>query len=306
VTAADPRLAFVDTQTQWGASRYGEWRRCRKAHHLRYHLGLVETPIEDDPIDEDDRPRRSYFATGRIVHGVHRWMREGAMLGESREWRAALDVTPELGFDLECVYEAERLVHAYYALWGTDNAGFPEGTKILAVEHEMCAPERSPIAPYTARADAIVELASGEIVIVDDKTRAQAFPKDRAQYARGAATRPQFLGLSWLLRAQESYEGTRRYRPSGVQLNAPVWINAIIKTKIVKVDRIMVPFTHAALDQWALAQAADAAAVRGEQDAPANYSACAPEIGSRCQYFTWCHGTDEERAKHFTVKGNGS
>lgn len=297
MTNADPRKAFEDTQTEYGASRYGEWRRCRKAHSLRYHLRVTETPIEDDPVEEDDRPRRSYFAVGRIVHGVHRWVREGVMAGESRAWRAALDVTPELGFDLEAVYEAERLVHAYYGLWGTDNAGFPEGTKILAVEHEMRAPAGHPIAPYTARADAIVELASGQVVIVDDKTRAQTFPKDKAKYARGASTRPQFAGLAWLHREAAR---PRQGEP------APIWINGIIKTKIVKVDRVMVTMTHDMLDRWARAQADTSAELQRETHAPENWSECAPEIGSPCQYFTWCHGTDEEKRKHFTVKGKAA
>lgn len=309
MTKADPRSVFADTQTAFGASRYGEWRRCRKAHHLRYHLHVESTPIEDDPVEVDERPSTSYFTVGRIVHSAHQWMREGAMVGEVRDWRAVLDIAAErYADDLQAVYEAERLVHAYYALWGTDNAGFPEGTKILAVEHELTAPEGHPIAPYTARADAIVELASGEVVIVDDKTRSQAFPKDRAMYARGAATRPQFAGLSWLLREASRrgmvWQGTARHGEVGLGSLAddpcPVWINAIVKTKVVKVDRVMVPMTHDLLDAWAVAQAHDGAEMRAGGDAP-NWSACAPEIGSRCQYFTWCHGTDEERKKHFRI-----
>jgi hypothetical protein len=33
-----------------------------------------------------------------------------------------------------------------------------------------------------------------------------------------------------------------------------------------------------------------------------NYSACAPEIGSRCQFFEWCHGSDEAKQRYFERK----
>jgi hypothetical protein len=299
-TIALARACLGNTQTEWGASRWGEYRRCHKAHHLRYHLRLSPTP-RDDTDDEDDRDDTGYFEVGKLVASAHQFVREGIMADEARDWRHVLAVAAEGAKDLGHVYEAERLLTGYYGMYGTDNGGFPEGTKILAVEHEMHAPEGSIVAPYSARADAIVQLQSGEIVIVDDKTRSQAFPKDHAKYARGAATRPQFAGLSWLLRENTRSNIERQLQTPPPNAAPSVWINAIIKTKCVKVDRILVPMTHEGLDAWAEAQARDARG--GCNDDSPNYNSCAPEIGSRCWAFTYCHPKGDERERHFQTRG---
>jgi hypothetical protein len=285
------REALANTQTEWGASRWGEYRRCRRAHALRYHLHIAPTRKDPTDLDEDDdRDDTGYFDVGRLVHAGHRFVREGAMAGESkpRDWRNVLAVAAET-HEVEHVYEAERLLSVYYGLRGPENAGFPEGAKILAVEQHFEAPAGSPIAPYTARADAIVRMPSGEILVVDDKTRGQALPKDREKFARGQATNPQFLGLSWLVR-------------EAMSLSEPpsLWLHALIKTKVAKFDALVIPFTPHALTLWQNAQAQDAR--KGCTDNAPNYNSCAPGVGSRCWAFTWCHGSDEERARHFTQR----
>jgi hypothetical protein len=198
---------------------------------------------------------------------------------------------------VEHVYEAERLLSVYYGLRGPENAGFPEGCRILAVEQLFEAPADSAIAPYTARADAIVRMPSGEILVVDDKTRGQALPKDREKFARGQATNPQFLGLSWLVR--QSLAELANVAPDVVDPPS-LWLHALIKTKVAKFDSLVIPFTPHALSLWQDAQRRDASG--GCTDDAPNYNSCAPSVGSRCWAFTWCHGSDEERARHFTQR----
>lgn len=296
---ADPASVLRPTVTEWGASRYGEYRRCHKAHHLRFHLRVRPAPRRppENPLEASEGDGKlNYFDVGKLVAACHQWMREGVLAGEAkpRDWAAPLMHAPLHGYALPEIDEASRLLGAYFMHYGPENAGFPEGSRILAVEHEMRAPEGSRIAPYTARADAILQLPSGEIVIVDDKTRAQAFPKGREWYAQGAATRPQFCGLSWLVRNDPAF------RNEGDETPAPsVWINGIIKTKIPKFDRILVPMTHDALQRWEDAQARDASG--GCVDDAPNYNSCAPEIGSRCWAFDWCHGSEAARRERFVV-----
>lgn len=293
--------ALEPTPTEWGASRWGEYRRCHFAHHLRYHLRLVSTPRRDDDWDAaavDDRPDTSYFELGQLVHAGHRWMREGVLAGERRprDWRhvlavATLDGHGHRAYDVGHVYEAERLLRAYYARWGVENAGFDPELRIVAVEHELRAPKGHRIAPYTARVDAILRNeVSGELIVDDDKTRGRAFPKGRRDtYARGLSTRPQFCGLSWLV--------WNCFEPASADPPA-VWVNAIIKTKVPTCDRLVVPMTVAGLGRWEAMQADDARG--GVASTTRCFESCAPEMGSRCWAFTWCHGTDEERATHFT------
>lgn len=298
-SSADPASVLRPTVTEWGASRYGEYRRCHKAHHLRFHLRVrpAPRPPNPNPLEaQEGDGKLNYFDVGKLVAAAHQWMREGVLAGEAkpRDWAAPLMHAPLHGYAPPEIDEASRLLGAYFMHYGADNAGFPEGSRILAVEHEMRAPEGSRIAPYTARADAILQLPSGEIVIVDDKTRATAFPRNREWYAQGAATRPQFCGLSWLL----------AHAPGDIDVKwtsdepPMVWINAIIKTKLAKVDRLPVPMTHAGLQRWEEAQMHDS---QGCIDAHPNYNSCAPEIGSRCWAFDWCHGSESAKRERFIV-----
>lgn len=309
----DPASVLRPTVTEWGASRYGEYRRCHKAHHLKFHLRVRPAPRKplENPLEATEADGKlNYFDVGKLVAASHQWMREGVLAGESapRDWAAPLMHAPLHGYALPEIDEASRLLGAYFMHYGPENAGFPEGSRILAVEHEMRAPEGSRIFPYTARADAILQLPSGEIVIVDDKTRAQAFPQNREWYAQGAATRPQFCGLSWLLRAEQPCRacgGIYEHADccdGDLESGSPppaVWINGIIKTKIPKFDRVLVTMTHAGLARWEEAQAADAAI--GCTHANPNYNSCAPEIGSRCWAFEWCHGSESARRERFVV-----
>jgi hypothetical protein len=154
--------------------------------------------------------------------------------------------------------------------------------------------------PYTARADAILRYRdTGELVIADTKTRAAAIPGStqrkppneakRRKYARGLRTRPQFCGLVSL--ADKLLTHSAENPPA-------LLVNAIIKTKVPTFDRLLVHYTRRDLEWWQASQ--QACSRRGFSEIPLpNPEACAPEIGSRCSYFQWCHGTDDERQKFY-------
>ncbi len=265
--------ALEDTVTEWGSSRYSEYRRCPRAHYLRYEQGIQVAPKDPENLDSGEGEPH-YFVTGRLCHAVLRYMQEGVIAGTPRLWTDVLEVAATLpNMDLRFVHEAERLMGAYFLEYGEPNAGWPDGTKIVAVE--QLYETRIGAAPYTGRIDTVLQIKDS-FLIADTKTRAKAFPQDRERYARGAATRPQFLGLSYLVREKLELEEP----PS-------IWINAIIKTKIPKFDRLIVPVTSEALDLWAEEQS-KYLPIAGDQRM--NYSSCAPEQGSsRCQYFNYCH-----------------
>lgn len=276
----NPLDALADTQTEFGSSRTYELQRCAVAFDLKYRQGI--TP----------RKRATYFDVGSYVHAGLRWVNEGVIAGESepRDWGAVLQAaadqrTAEFAWDeTDPLIEAERLLGAYYGFHGIANGGWPEAAKLIAAELLL----ESPTA--TARADLVISLG-GEIIVCDTKTRKAKIPDDREAYARGLRAKEQFLRLSWL--AQQHF-----HTPEP----PPVWQDAIIKTKIPKVDRLLVRFTQAEVDAWAWND------LRLQQHAATlpivrNYNACAPEIGSRCSFFEWCHGAAENRSVYYQGPG---
>lgn len=267
--------ALAETATEWGSSRFAQHRRCQQAHDLRYRLKVMP------------QARALHFGVGTLVHAGLRYTSEGVIAGEPqpRDWRLLIDAASRrLEFTPEACDEASRLLHWYFDFWGQENAGWPEGVKIVACEREFSDSESFAL-PYTARADAILEY-EGRIIVVDTKTRKSSLPEDRAAYARKLATRPQFLGLSYLV-----------MRELGLEAPPDVWVNALCKLKVPKFGRVLVPFAHSAIDLWCDTQKQLAEA--GLHGTLRNYDACAPEIGSECEYFEWCHGSDEARALHY-------
>jgi hypothetical protein len=290
---ATPRDALASTATLYGSSRCTELQRCDMAYHLRYERGIAP------------KRKAAYFDVGSYVHGCLRWVNEAALAGEPldyRDWRPVIVearalrhelVTQELaqlpGWDeLDPIDEAERLVGAYFALHGRPH--WPEAARIVAVEEPLEDAELV----ATARMDLALDLG-GEFIIADTKTRKGSLPENREEFARGLATNEEFLRLSAL--AQKRY---------GLAEPPPVWLDAIIKTKVPKVDRLLVRFTQAQIDQWrrnqmllsAQAWASGDSAFAGRRLPIMNYHECDTPLG-RCWAFNWCHGTDESRALHY-------
>lgn len=268
--------ALAETATEWGSSRFACYRSCQRRHELRYALRVMP------------QARALHFGVGTLVHAGLRYCSEGVIANEPqpRDWMTLVNAASRrLEFTPEACDEASRLLHWYFDFWGQENAGWPEGVRVLSCEREF-RDSTSFALPYTARADAILEY-EGRIIVVDTKTRKSSLPEDRAAYARKLATRPQFLGLSYLVMRE-------------LQLPEPpdVWVNALCKLKVPKFGRVLVPFTHGAINRWCDTQKRLAEA--GLHGTVMNYDACAPEIGSECEYFEWCHGSEESRALHYT------
>jgi hypothetical protein len=307
--------ALAPTLTEYGSSRFGEYRRCQRAHALRYRDGIVRLRL--GPSD-----RLDYFMLGILVHAALAYHWEGLKLGIQRSWRDVLHAATqrEGGLERDLYNEAERLLAAYFGHHQSDphfGSDWPEGTEIVDVEREISdgavcprcdgtrlEPSRlvagemlrchscetssgggSFALPYTARLDLVVRI-DGTLHVVDTKTRAAKLPEDRAGYARKLRTRAQFLGQAHL--AMLAY---------GLAEPPPVMVNAIVKTKIPQFGRLVVPITLGDVTRWREQQRRDAAA--GLAGDNMNYSQCAPEIGASCIYLDYCHGSEEVRAKHY-------
>lgn len=311
-----PRLYddfLTSTQTEWGASKFGTWRQCPELYNLKHEKKIVRLPTIASFLDDDDDEDSSHFPTGILVHSGLALEGEKARGQKSHlaplGWVGLLEraTEPPNTYRRGDALEAERLLSSYFGFYGEDNGGYPEGCEVLAVEQWLGveAGVLGPL-PYTARADAVVKLSGGQVVVVDHKTRRSAIPgyaphhpkhdgSKRQRYARGLRTRPQFAGLSWLV--QRDYQ---------LDEPPPVWVNAIIKTKSPAFDRLLVVMHPRDLEWWAREQATTAYGVTNDIDSPgawaANPANCAPDFGSRCQMFDYCHApSDEQRAKLFTT-----
>jgi hypothetical protein len=224
-----------------------------------------------------------YFMTGRYVHAAINYLQEGVIAGEPkpRRWRDVIDrIDERSGGPTPESTQALGLLGAYFMHWGDANAGWPEEAKIIATELPLASPEGVFAMPYTGQADTVLDIA-GTIVIPDTKTRRFDLSEDsthRAQEARELATRPQFCGLSYNVR-----------HALGLDYYPAIWLNAIVKAKVPKFDRLMVPMSDDAIGFWLQAQKAIASEMRSNRRTIPIASSCATGFGPPCWLFDWCH-----------------
>jgi hypothetical protein len=210
-----------------------------------------------------------------------------------------LDYASSTGrYDVGSLIEASRLLKWYFLHWGDENAGWGPDTKILGAEIPLEWLD-APL-PHTGRADLLVEI-SGSTLVVDTKTRAKGLPEDRDEltaWIRGQAMNPQFVSLSAM---------TQR------KFNLPeppaVMVNAIVKTKIPKFARVVVPITSERVELWARIHAASAeryleyqAAVISGKSPLQNWSNCVSMFGKTCYYSSYCFGSEESRMLNWEIK----
>jgi hypothetical protein len=293
---------LADTQTDWGNSRWSLYAKCPMAHHLRHNVGVVSK-----------WGQAAYFGVGQAVHAGLQYMQLGVMRREQRDWRAVLEYCASLpDAKHEELDEAYRLLEWYFNHWGTDNAGWHPQAEIIGVEGLLEAAPDDPIFPYTARYDTLL-MIGGEHIAADTKTRAMIVPgykgnelvdEDKlAEWKRGQAINPQFLGQSYLLQKQ-----------LGLDTPPDVLVNCIMKTKVPSFVRVRLRITQTAVDRWAANQANVAHAARlddlrthkadGDSYRAAElmrYQSCVPYIGDKCTYFSWCHGAEESRELHYVI-----
>jgi hypothetical protein len=145
--------------------------------------------------------------------------------------------------------------------------------------------------PYTSRIDTLVRVrGSEEILIVDTKTRASKAP-DNAGYRNGLRMRPQFLAFSaW---AQREF---------GLESPPAVVRNDIVKTKTPTFQRIKIDIRQTDVDMWIRQQEKLATSYsHGLIDNQfANLDACSPDMGYRCEFFSYCHDGELGREGYST------
>lgn len=269
---------LASTATEWGTTRYADWQCCEQLYDLR-HAKYIRP-----------RDRADYFALGGLLHAALAYLGLGVLVGDAtRGWRDVLDRFVELGGDPMLSLEASILLEPYFQWWGIANAGYGE-SRIVAVE----VPVRAAIGPLprTTQLDAVI-VHEGELVVVNHKSRSSTLPKDLEDFKRALRTDPQFLCESWL-----------GMQALGLSEPAPLMINYLIKTKEPAFERVIVRPTRDDLDAWsqnALRVAADMQRAADLGRMPRrNYSQCAPWGRSRrCEYFEWCHGTEQSRELHY-------
>jgi hypothetical protein len=274
---------LASNATAYGSSKWSELARCTEAHHLYYNDGLV--PLGNRP---------DHFGIGSLFHAAQAWQLAGqGVWSDVVEYCKSQMTFAADGsvFDREVIEESERLLQCYYAHWGEDGGwGNASDSRVLAVEYEMVGKVGGMF--YSAKADHIRKHYD-EIVVVDTKTSGRK-PSGVTlvgsglvgldEYARELATRPQFLGLSWI---------------TGEIFNAgkPVSLidDLVIKTKVPSFARVRIDFTEEMIKTWQKQHE-----LLLQEPRRMNLHQCAPGFTRRCDYFDWCHGTDEMRANWYS------
>lgn len=270
-----------NTATDFGGSYYDLFFECQRKFQLK-HAAKVSLKVIN-------QTEAQHFAVGRLVHSVLQFAQQEVINGrDPTRWPEVIEhATADNLVDPADAYEAERLCTGYWAKYTTSNAGWPSEAKILRIEG-LLQSELNGL-PITARADSIIDL-EGEILIADHKTRKTRPPE---HYVDSLHTRAQFLRLAWL------YQQKHSVLPDGI------WVNVITKTKEVQLSRHVVKITSAEVDRWAENQFELAERIkhmqRMQHDAVMNYHSCWPEfMGSRCEYYNWCHGSEELKERFYT------
>ena len=264
-------------KTALSHSQLAELRRCPKAHKLKYRQGLMRKG-----------PPGKALEIGTLFHRVLETVGEQARWGETAvsDWDAALRNANHGVSDPSAMIEATRLIGAYRLHYGSGNAGYGD-SEILAVEEVLETPDlHRDAGGFAAIADAVVREYDGTLAIYEHKTAGRC-PDDDEETRRELKTGSQAGALAYCARA--------------VYKELPVVIrNVAAKTRVVGLQRVRLVFTDAELDRWAQEQEELV-----EQMLPlscANRDACSPPLGFKCNYFEFCHGTDDERADLYEAR----
>lgn len=307
--------ALRSTGTQWGSSRWDEAARCEVAYALRYEPTRYRLPIvadsaaaeptrdgeatalsaasgsdSDAPLGSDEIARQ----VGSLLHACFSWLAEAEMNGSVRDWRDVLARAGEQDdgerWDPLSISEARRLMPAYLSQWGERWDAWPleigsalRSVRIIAVE--LLLGSHVGDAPWTTRADLVVEDVAGRIWNVDHKSRAATPSKSDPHGAirREARVRPQFLGTANALREHYNLD----YFPG-------VIVNTIVKTKSPAFFRTPVMLDDHTVAMWREGQEAWAQRrMSGAQPVPNLRECYGGRFNKPCIFYETCHGTGE-------------
>lgn len=274
-------LALTSTVTAHGNSAVSEWLRCPTAHALRTQ-GIYGKVSPD------------WSQIGTLVHSGLAIEGMAALTGIDAQWQDMFD-SPAIRqrYSIENIAESNRLLRAYETEYDLEIcAGYGSEYKLIAIEHFLSS-DHFGTEPYTARVDTLLQhRPTSALVVVDTKTRASMPRIPDAELAAKLVTRPQFLGLAFLIR--ETFG----------QLPI-VMVNFISKTAIPNFRRVPFAIAPQLVDAWAENHAAALVvkqAMTGKSKSlPVykNFNECAPDIGTPCWAFGWCHGDDKTRAEEY-------
>lgn len=265
----------------WSTSQKSLLRRCPKAHKLRYQHGLVAKGYANDAL--------------LIGTGFHR-VRELVCLevlrgGETTDdvWQAAIETARAECPSGPVSLEITRLARAYMQRYGTDNAGYGENFIVEGSEKVLLGGGlHAAYGGFAAIADAVLLTADDEARrwLVETKTAGRTPAGTIDELAAERRTWDQCLTLA--------YCGWKTYGEI-----PGVLYDIVVKNKSPVFLRVPVLVTEAELLKW------EAEQIEGEQLfglSCANRDACAPPVGFRCDYFEFCHGTDEDREQLYTLR----
>lgn len=272
-------LALTSTVTANGNSAMAEWLRCPFASALKAQ-GVYAKASPD------------WSQIGVLVHAGLALEGFAELTGLDVQWQDLFNARGLLSgkYTLENIAEANRLLRAYEHEYDMEQcAGFGPGRKLLAVEHFMSADLNG---PYTARVDTLLANSGpaaelSQLTVVDTKTRASMYRIPDDELGAKLRTRPQFLGIAYLV--QQAF---------GVIPS--IMVNFISKAAVPSFRRIEFLPSAAEIEAWAENHRA-LQAVRGTRSLPVykNYNECAPDIGTPCWAFDWCHGDEQAREEKF-------
>lgn len=262
----------------WSHSHWSSVRKCTRLAHLKYDLNL--TPVG---------PAAPALQIGSYFHKALEAVGRNAMHGYETSratWVSAMQEANMAAEDVDARLDGMRLVGAYSQHYGHENAGYGPGVEIHGVELVLTGGDlHAAIGGFAAIADAWVEDLDGHM-LYEHKTAARmpsGSPEDQVRHLK---SRPQYPALAFCFRA------THGFIPR-------VCHNLVTKTKTVGLRRNIIEFTDMELDDWAASQR------ELEPLAQLNFQnrdACAPTFGPACDFFHYCHGTEEEREQLYQIR----
>lgn len=265
----------------WSHTQFAELRRCPRAHKLKYRDKLSLIGVTPKALEVG-----SGFHTVLEIVGERR-LRDGVV--HVNDWDQALMAARARLQDPSAGIEITRLVGAYRLKYGHENAGYPSDHILQGVEETLLGGElHKDIGGFAAIADGVTHDASGELYIWEHKTAARLPSYDtKEELIEELKVGSQAMSLA--------YCGWKRYSriPKVVR-------NITTKTRVVDFLRVELSFSQDELLKWEEEQRSL------EQLVPldcANRDACAPPTGFKCQFFKWCHGSEEDKSTYYIKRG---
>jgi hypothetical protein len=228
-------------------------------------------------------------AIGKYVHDVlecvgSAWLRE-EFCSDAVYEQAAAEASAQCEDPLALV-EGARLIAAYRLRYGDEVAGWM-GYELTGVERVLPAANlHTKLGGFASIADVVVRDDAG-VWVCERKTAGRMPSGTEDLIVRGLRTWPQLLALGYC--ARDAYGDEY----------AGIVYDLITKTKQVGFLRLRIPRQDAELDAWAANQQSLEQLVGLDCQ---NLDACDPTVGFRCDYFDYCHGTEQDRETLYQIR----